>query len=81
MSYLGSTGLGLVWGWLMFLVNERNFRRPPVALTLLATTVILAAEVYYLANLKAIPFFLAAATVAGFFHSQWKRELRKRYVQ
>lgn len=78
MRYFGSIGFGMVWGWLILLPDERNFRRPFVAITLSITTMILAAEVYYLANLKAIPFFVAATAAAAFVHSQWRRELLKR---
>lgn len=78
MTYLGAIGLGLVWGWLMLSFDERIFGRFVVIVILTLSTLILTVEVYWLANLGTTPFFLGAAGVAAFLHSEWRRELRRR---
>lgn len=78
MAYLGSIGLGLVWGWLIGFLEGRILRPGVVIVASTISTLVLTVEVYWLAGLRATPFFLIGAGVVLFLHSQWRRELRWR---
>lgn len=78
MVYMGSIGLGLVWGWLIGFLEGRILRPGLVIVTSTISTLILAAEVYWLAGLRATPTFLIGIGLGLFLHSQWRRELRGR---
>jgi hypothetical protein len=77
MQYLGSIGLGLVWGWLL---SSRSFvNRPVVVISLTLSPALLSVEVFWLAGWRSMWIFLAAVIAAAFVHSQWRRELRQHY--
>jgi peptidoglycan/LPS O-acetylase OafA/YrhL len=84
IATLGSIGLGLVWGWMLGMLGGRHRasdRRWPVrnVLILGAASLLLAAQVFLLANWQALALFGGAAAVALLFHLGWLRHLRARY--
>jgi positive regulator of sigma E activity len=72
---LGSTGLGLVWGWLIGSLKRRVYRlRKTIPLVLLATMVISAQVLWFLDWVRLL-FFFGAALFAFFIHVEWRRKL------
>ena len=76
---LGSAGLGLVWGWLAGRLGGRA-RRPWLDAALLsAASVLLAGEVLWLTDGRALLLFAGAALPALWLHLAWRHELRTRH--
>jgi len=78
LSSLGSTGLGLVWGWLV-----GGFRTPmahPVRTTLILTTATLAPAllIFRLAGFVPMLLFFAAVGAAAVSRYSWHRRLTER---
>jgi hypothetical protein len=78
MAYLGSIGLGLVWGWLIGFLDSPILRPGLVVVASTISTVILTGEVYWFAGLRTTPTFLIAVGLGLFLHSRWRREFRRR---
>jgi hypothetical protein len=78
---LGSIGLGLVWGFLLGKFDSGILRPQLVAGVLLAATTVVTAEVFWLAGLRATPYFLLATLTALFVHAQWRRGQTDRHLQ
>ncbi|MGB9181083.1 MAG: hypothetical protein WCB68_17760 [Pyrinomonadaceae bacterium] len=79
ITSLGGVGFGLVWGWLMGSLEghtERPLRR---GLIVGAATLLISAEIFWLANGFTIALFLGAALIALLLHVGWRRNLRERY--
>jgi len=73
LSSLGSTGLGLVWGWLV-----GGFREPmahPVRTTLILTTATLASALLIFRLIGYVPMlvFFVAVGVAAVLRYSWHR--------
>ncbi len=78
-SLLGSTALGLVWGWLIGGRGERFVRPVRILLALGSATLLLTVEVLALVGWRSVPFFLGACMLALLLHLGWRRDLRSRY--
>lgn len=79
ITSLGGVGFGLVWGWLMGSL-EGYVQRPLRAGALLgAATLLLSAEIFWLASGLTIALFLGAALIALLLHVGWRRNLAQRY--
>ena len=81
LTALGSIGLGLAWGWLIGKLDGRIARPRVVGLSVVGATAAFTGELFWLAGLGAVPYFLGAALVTVFLHTQWRKELRKRQTQ
>lgn len=81
ITSFGGIGLGLVWGWLSGKFDNQVDRPYTVWLSLLIATVLLSAEVYWLAGTRGAICFLFATLASCFVHTQWRKELRARQVQ
>ena len=79
ITLIGSSGLGLVWGWLIGNHSVGSRRHLLNGLALGAATLLLAAEVILLVDWRALTLFLTATILALVFHIQWRRELHKRF--
>ena len=78
LTAFGSIGLGLVWGWLLGKFDSRIARPGVVGLSLAGATAAWTGELFWLAGLVAVPYFLCGALVTVFLHTQCRKELRKR---
>lgn len=79
ITSLGGAGFGLVWGWLMGGL-EGHVQRPLRAWLLAgAATLLLSAEIFWLADGWTVALFLIAALIALLLHVGWRRNLRQRY--
>jgi len=77
IHFLGTIGLGLVWGWLIGrVVYGQPLRNVPY---LIGATLILGAEVLVFIDWRAVLVFFGATGFALLFHSQWRRELREQF--
>jgi hypothetical protein len=71
--------MGLVWGWLLILIvrlpmpTKRPFR---TFLALGLATIALSLELYWLADERALLFFVAAALFSLIMHQAWRHSLR-----
>lgn len=81
ITSLGGVGFGLVWGWLMGSLEGRGQRLLRRGLLTGAATVIISAEIFWLANGPAIFFFLGSALIALLLHTGWRRNLHQRCGQ
>ena len=81
ITSLGGIGLGLVWGWLSGKFDSQVDRPYTVWVSLFIATLMLAAEVYWLAGMRGAIYFLFATLASLFFHTQWRKELRGRDAQ
>ncbi len=79
ISALGAVGLGLVWGWLMAWLIGQALRSPRTAFVLGIATLLLAAEVLFLAGMLALVFSLGMMALALVLSLAWQHRLRKRY--
>lgn len=81
ISVLGSSGVGLVWGWLGGRLDQpkRWGFRNLVAAGL--ATLAIAAQLYWTLDWLALPSFLAGALLTFSIHVWWRRELRSRLDQ
>jgi len=78
IEWLGSIGLGAVWGWLAGIVLGRARLSWPHISLLAGATLILLAEVVWLTGWPAMCACSAAALIAGAGHLSWMRHLRRR---
>jgi hypothetical protein len=76
---LGSTGLGLVWGWLIGSLEGRVHHAVKTALSVLIATLLLATGVILLTNWYTLFFFLGASVLAMLLHIGWRRELYNQF--
>ena len=79
LSILGSTGLGLVWGWLggHLLHHERPTHRAIFAFAL--ATLLFVVCVRWMSGWREAVFFLGVALVSFLLHGAWRQELRKQF--
>lgn len=78
ITLLGSTGVGLVWGWLLAGVSGSG-RKPILNVLLLCiATALLLLEVLWLAGWRSAVFVLGAAGIAFLIHRGWRRVLFSR---
>ena len=75
--FLGSVGLGLVWGWLLVLTSRIRVKRPFIHTTALILASIALGVVQYLyAGWPALVTLLVAMLFAIFTHIVWLRSIR-----
>jgi hypothetical protein len=79
MIVLGSTGLGLVWGWLIGSLEGRVYHVIRTVLSVAVATLLLATGVLLLSNWYALFFFLGASVFSMLLHIGWRRELYNRF--
>lgn len=78
LSTLGSSGIGLVWGWLVGAVDEPLRRPIRNVLAITAATLAISGFLLWRAGWQALPFFGGAALLAFLLHLGWRQELRTR---
>lgn len=77
ISTLGSSGIGLVWGWLVGRLNDRLRRPNRNVLAACLATLAISSELFWI-DWRVLPFFLGAALFAFLIHMAWRYELRNR---
>jgi len=80
MSMLGSSGVGLVWGWLAGSIKDRMRRPNRNVLAISLTTLAISTQLLSVAHWQALLFFFGAAFFAFLIHVAWRRELRDRWA-
>jgi hypothetical protein len=78
IAAMGACGIGLVWGWLVAARTSSLLRPVQTSLALIAATVLLGAEVWWIARLPAVVLFPASALLTCWLHLNWRRELKAR---
>jgi hypothetical protein len=78
IAWLGSTGMGLMWGWLLILFGGRGPLRRPLVNTLVLglATLLFALQLFWFTDGQALVFFLLATTISSALHLAWRRSLR-----
>ena len=78
MEWLGSVGMGAVWGWLAGMAAKRTRLSWPLVSCLAGATLIALAEVVWSLGWRASYWFLGAALVTLFAYLYWMSRLRRR---
>ena len=78
IEWLGSIGLGAIWGWLAGITFGRARLAWPHISLLAGATLILLAEVVWLIDWPAMIACIAATLLAGLAYLSWMRVLRRR---
>jgi hypothetical protein len=79
ITFLGSIGVGLVWGWLIASAPS-SVRKPILNVLLLSVaTALILAEVLWLAGWRSAAFVFGAAGIAFLMHRGWRRVLHDRF--
>lgn len=73
---LGSTGIGLVWGWLISNLEGRAIRRLRTIFTIFGATLAFCLVVFGYISWAGVASFLGATVLAFLFHSALNIELR-----
>jgi hypothetical protein len=81
ISVLGSSGVGLVWGWLGGRLDQRRRWKFRNLVAAGLATLAIAAQLYWTLDWLALPSFLASALLMFSIHVWWRRELRSRLDQ
>ncbi len=76
---LGCVGVGAVWGWLIGKLDGTSPSPVRKVLAVGLATLLLAIEIFILAEWRALAFFLGAAALALLIHLGWRRELIARF--
>jgi hypothetical protein len=76
VAYLGSAGIGAVWGWLVGAAHRRG--RLSESLTATGATLLLVVEASALAGWRASAWLTAAALTCLVVHLALRRALRRR---
>ena len=75
MIYLGSIGIGAVWGWLFAKAAIRTVRPMRLAGAFALATALLASMVFFYTNWQALAFFLGTVFLVFLLHLGWLRSL------
>jgi len=78
VTWPGSAGIGLVWGWLMGRIIGWTPRPLIKGLTPGVGTILLSIQIYFLADFRSLIFFFVTAGFALLIHLEWLRRLRRR---
>ena len=78
ISTLGSSGIGLVWGWIVGSLADRLHRPNRNVLGVTLATLAISGCLLWLIDWHALPFFLGAALFAFLIHAGWRQELQSR---
>jgi len=79
-SYLGATGIGLVWGWWCFMRFSASKGKLLNRLIILVYTMGVIGMTYWQVGGLASLILLLAACGAAFFHYMWRQYLQKKYL-
>lgn len=79
ITWLGSVGIGLVWGWLLGSLGGRVRRPQLVGWSASAATLLVAVVVRWFADGRALWLFVGAAALSLLLHLGWRQELRRRF--
>ncbi len=78
IAAVGGAGMGFVWGWLV--VPNSRFRRPWLDIPLLlAATILMAIEIFIMADQLALMLFMGSAGFSLFVHLCLYKELQYRF--
>jgi hypothetical protein len=78
IHWLGSIGMGMVWGWLAGMTGYRAQPSWPLASCLAGATLIVLAEIVWMLGWPASYAFLGATLLACIVYLSWMRALRRR---
>ncbi|MDZ7269417.1 MAG: hypothetical protein ONB48_18540 [candidate division KSB1 bacterium] len=80
IPFLGSIGLGLVWGWLLAWLTARRPATHPFLkfLALAAATILTTFVPLVFVNLRAVIAFVLAMVLAFLIHTVWRADLSRR---
>ena len=79
LTLLGSTCIGLVFGWLIGSYDYRTTKRRRNLAIVFLVTVALAAGVFFFADWRGSALFLGATLLILLLHLGWLNELRLRF--
>ncbi len=79
LAFLGSAGIGLVWGWLLYYRFPSGQHRWRNAIILLLATLAIGWEVMSFSGMRLLVVFFLSTALALFVHVVWKRMLQDRY--
>lgn len=79
ITWLGSVGLGLVWGWLLGSLGGRVRRPLLVGWSTSLATLLVATLVLMITDRRELWFFLGATALSLLLHLAWRQELRRRF--
>lgn len=75
----GGVAIGLCWGWLVGGLVDRSRRPGRTLLAWAAAGAVQAVVAGWIGGWGTLPYFLAAAVLAGLLHIAWRQELHQRY--
>lgn len=76
ITWLGSVGIGLVWGWWMGRLIFMSHRRSLSSLFSGLGTILPSIQIFILSDWQSLVVFLGAAGFALLVHLEWLRRLR-----
>lgn len=79
ITWLGSVGIGLVWGWLLGSLGGRVQRPQLIGWATSLATILAAFVVLMFADRRGLWFFLGATALSLLLHLAWRQELRRRF--
>jgi len=75
LGTLGSTGLGLVWGWLIGSLKGRTYRPYRTVPSIFLATLVISTQILWFVDWVTLLYFYGAALFAFFIHIEWRRKL------
>lgn len=78
ITFLGSAGIGLVWGWLVGNVLSHGLKGYLRVIGLLIACVVVAAPVFFFAGFRSLLIFAFSTLLTVWVRTWWSRELRQR---
>lgn len=78
ITFLGSAGIGLVWGWLVGSVISHGVRGYLRVIGLVIASVILAVPVFFFAGLRNLLVFSVSTLLTVWVRTWWSHQLRQR---
>ena len=76
LGAIGTSSLGLVWGWLLVLVTKSHSFSLTAFWKLILATALVGAEVFIFSDIGGLTAFICATGMALLLHWIWIRELR-----
>lgn len=78
ITFLGSAGIGLVWGWLVGNVMSHGVKDYLRVIGILIASVVVAAPVFFFAGFRNLLVFTVSTLFTLWVRTWWSRELRQR---
>lgn len=75
IAIFGSLGLGLVWGWLIGMLDYRLHKSVLTFLAVLLSSIIIAAQIIWFLDLIRLSFFIGAVLVAFIIQIGWRSKM------